>query len=403
MEASYNGLSELYQLVVAGIGIAYVLYFFKDLIMPFLVALFLFFLVREPMRFLRARVNAFLKFAKCCSFCTPLNDEDEDEDDRYCDGSEIPLLFSDDKDSKKKKKPCCDCGHITSFCVIMMLIFLCVFLTGFVMVNSIQTLQSGKPSKIETYSIQLKKQEKKFLDHLEHSAGLKGNAALDKVRNYDFMSPLLSSMITIIPSLVSSILFVLLILAFLLGFISAKRKESGDFEKQVMAYIVVKTQVSALAGLAVWVCFASLNVPLAATWGLLTFILNYIPNFGAMIAILVPAPILLLDPTLSTYQTVLGFLLPGIVHGVVGNLVEPFCFYNHDDLQLHPITSLLCVVVWIMLWGIGGGILAVPLTTMMRLFLNQFRSKHRLLGVFGDFIDAFQKPKKKKVEEGKAW
>lgn len=403
MESNYNGLSELYQLVVAGIGIAYVLYFFKDLIMPFLVALFLFFLVREPMRYLRSRVNEFLKFAKFCSCCTPEDDAD-DEDERFCDGSDIPLLFSHDDDhekKKKKKKACCDCGHITSFCIVMMLIFLCVFLFGLVMVNSIQILQSGKPSKIEVYSVQLKKQEKKFLDHLEYRTGLKGNAALEKFRNFDFMSPLLSGMITTIPSMVSSILFVLLILAFLLGFISAKRKESGEFEKQVMAYIVVKTQVSLLAGLCIWLCFVILNIPLAATWGLLTFILNYIPNFGAMIAIILPSPILLLEPSLTTTQTVLGFLLPAFVHGIVGNLVEPFCFYNHDDLQLHPITSLLCVIVWIMLWGIGGGILAVPLTTMMRLFLNQYRSKHRLLGVLGDFIDAFQKPRKSK--DDKAW
>lgn len=155
----------------------------------------------------------------------------------------------------------------------------------------------------------------------------------------------------------------------------------------------MKTKISALAGLFVFLIFLCLNVPLAATWGLLTFVLNFIPNFGAMIAALLPAPILLLDPSLSTAQTVLGFLLPCVVHLVVGNLVEPWCFYHNEDLQLHPLTSLLCVVVWMMIWGIPGGVLAVPLTTMMRLYFVEHKQEHRILGYLSDGLNAFQKPK----------
>jgi AI-2 transport protein TqsA len=135
---------------------------------------------------------------------------------------------------------------------------------------------------------------------------------------------------------------------------------------------------------------AVLQVPLAGMWGLLTFLLNYIPNFGFVVAVLIPMPFILLDPSMKSHQMVLSFVLPSMIHFIVGNLIEPWFFYKNKDIQLHPLTSLLCVIVWVMIWGVPGGILAVPLTTMIRAYLNMCRNLYPTLGIMADFIDAFE-------------
>jgi AI-2 transport protein TqsA len=57
-----------------------------------------------------------------------------------------------------------------------------------------------------------------------------------------------------------------------------------------------------------------------------TFLANFIPNVGAVIATLLPLPIVMLDPSLSGLSVVLAFVLPTTIHTVVGNIVEPIFF-----------------------------------------------------------------------------
>ena len=397
---AYDGLGELSKIIISAIGIGYMLFFFKDLIMPCLVALFLFYLVRGPAAIIRAQVNNFMRFLKCCNYCVPPkkrgSDSDDESDEDVDHGEQYTYLTDESKTKRAKKgKVCCDCGHVTAFCIMMVMLMFCVFAMGLVMFNSVQTLQIGNPSKLQIYSKQLLILEKQTINYVEKMSNLKGNPALEKFKTLDVLTSVAGQVLKFIPEFATSLMTVMIILAFFLACMKVKvtKPTAGGFEAQIISYISVKTKISALAGLFVFLIFLCLNVPLAATWGLLTFVLNFIPNFGAMIAALLPAPILLLDPSLSTAQTVLGFLLPCVVHLVVGNLVEPWCFYHNEDLQLHPLTSLLCVVVWIMIWGIPGGVLAVPLTTMMRLYFVEHKQEHRILGYLSDGLNAFQKPK----------
>ena len=95
---------------------------------------------------------------------------------------------------------------------------------------------------------------------------------------------------------------------------------------------------------------------LAFIFGTLTFILNFIPVFGSVIAVLIPIPVAFLqfqDPTLFA----LIILLPAIVHIIIGNIIEPKIF--GEAFGLHPITVILSLIFWGMIWGIIWGMIVM--------------------------------------------
>jgi AI-2 transport protein TqsA len=68
--------------------------------------------------------------------------------------------------------------------------------------------------------------------------------------------------------------------------------------------------------------------------------------------------------------TILVVAVPGAIHSILGNLVEPKLM--GEGLDLHPVTVLLALSFWGLLWGIAGMFLAVPITAAIRIVLIQF-------------------------------
>ncbi len=65
-------------------------------------------------------------------------------------------------------------------------------------------------------------------------------------------------------------------------------------------------------------------------------------------------------------------LIPGAIQMVIGNGIEPKLM--GEGLQLHPVTVLLALSFWTLLWGPIGAILAVPITAGIRIVLMRFES-----------------------------
>lgn len=411
MSAEYNGLNELYKIIICVIGFGYVLYFFRDLMIPYVIALFLLYLLRPLARIMKGSFEKCFRSIICCNRCVDHPEEEEDATEDYKtpgDGEDVeeghlsePLTKRGKKNKKlellnsKKSKKICDLAHILTFVLLMTLMIFVLIVIGIVVANTIQYLQAGKPSKIAQYASGLKAWENAFITWSEKVFKLQRNVALEKIHNWDFITPMVTYLVSFASTFVSSMLLMLIILAFMLATLSFDDyKKTSLFSKSqnsVVQYIIVKTLVSLGAAFLVYLIMAILNIPLAGMWGLITFLLNYIPNFGFVVAVLLPMPFILLDPMMKSHQMILGFILPSAVHFMIGNLVEPWFFYKNKDIQLHPLTSLICVIVWVMIWGVPGGILAVPLTTMIRAYLNMYRRLYPVLGIMADFIDAFER------------
>ena len=165
-------------------------------------------------------------------------------------------------------------------------------------------------------------------------------------------------------------LVVIMTLFLLVGSTGAKKSQTWEnINNQVKKYIFVKFITSAFTGIIAGSIYWFLGLDLAMIFGTLTFLLNFIPTFGSIVAILLPLPVGFLqfdDPAII----IMVIILPSIVHMIVGNMIEPKMFGQAFDL--HPVTIIVALISWGMLWGITGMLLAAPLTAIMRISFNNF-------------------------------
>ena len=145
--------------------------------------------------------------------------------------------------------------------------------------------------------------------------------------------------------------------------------EWNDIIRLVKRYIFTKFLTSAFTGVAAGIIYWILGLELAFIFGTLTFILNFIPVIGSVIAVLLPLPIAFLQYNDPTF-VLLIIILPTIIHQIIGNFVEPKIF--GESFGLHPITIILSLIFWGMIWGFVGVLLAAPLTAIIRVTFERF-------------------------------
>ena len=106
---------------------------------------------------------------------------------------------------------------------------------------------------------------------------------------------------------------VLIFMLFLLLGGKADRRPSGvlaEIETSVKSYIVSTIFLSAATGMLLGATLAVLGVEFAWVFGLLAFLLNFVPSIGAIIASLLPLPVILLSPDMSVTAKVLAIVMP---------------------------------------------------------------------------------------------
>ena len=149
----------------------------------------------------------------------------------------------------------------------------------------------------------------------------------------------------------------------------------NDIIGHIKKYIFTKFITSSITGMAAGLIYWFLGLELAFIFGSLTFILNFIPVVGSIIAVLLPIPIAILQFT-DLSAVLLIIFLPAIIHQIIGNVVEPKIF--GDAFGLHPITIILSLIFWGMIWGIIGVLLAAPLTAIIRVTFERFDSTKQI-------------------------
>ena len=172
--------------------------------------------------------------------------------------------------------------------------------------------------------------------------------------------------------LVSQVIIVLIFFLFLLLDSSKKNKDTAAIwkksEVKIKKYIVSKFFISALQGIVIGGVLTLFGVDMAMMFGFFAFVLNFIPSFGPIIAALLPLPVILVSPNISPAAGLFAFAVPAVILFSVGNFVEPKAI--GDVLHLRPVTILMALIFWGMLWGVTGMFLAVPLTAVLVLILD---------------------------------
>ena len=141
-----------------------------------------------------------------------------------------------------------------------------------------------------------------------------------------------------------------------------------QFASSVQKYIAIKTATSLATGVAAGTWVWILDVDYPVFWGLVAFLLNYIPNIGSIIAA-TPAVLMAIvqHGGAAGLATALGYL---VINLVVGSAIEPQ--FMGDGVGLSPLVVLMSLVFWGWMLGVAGALLSTPLTITVRIALESY-------------------------------
>ena len=140
------------------------------------------------------------------------------------------------------------------------------------------------------------------------------------------------------------------------------------FARSVQKYLAIKTLTSLATGVAITLWVWVLGVDYAIFWGLLGFLLNYIPNIGSFIAAI---PAVLMAAVQYGGGTALVVALGYVgINVVIGGLIEPQ--FMGDGVGLSPLVVFMSLVFWGFLLGPIGMLLSTPLTISVKLALEGY-------------------------------
>lgn len=139
---------------------------------------------------------------------------------------------------------------------------------------------------------------------------------------------------------------------------------------EVQSYLGIKTVISLATGLLLGIWSWAMGLDFPVLLGLVAFVLNYVPTVGSILAAL-PAVLL----SLILYGTVGHALIVSagyiVVNTVFGNIIEPNLMGRR--LGLSPLVVILSLLFWGWTWGPVGALLSVPLTMVLKIWLENTR------------------------------
>jgi len=156
-------------------------------------------------------------------------------------------------------------------------------------------------------------------------------------------------------------------------------KNISCIEKNVRHYLVIKTIVSLLTGILIWIWLSIVGVEYAALWGLIAFLMNYVPNIGSIIA---AVPAILFSwiqlGFIPMIWVAVGYL---VVNLSVGYFIEPRAMGR--GMGLSTLVVFLSLIIWGYILGIVGMFLSVPLTMTLKIILEHNDSTKHLAAMLG--------------------
>ncbi|NIZ40512.1 AI-2E family transporter [Entomospira entomophila] len=154
-----------------------------------------------------------------------------------------------------------------------------------------------------------------------------------------------------------------------------------EISTQIGRYLYVKTLVSAMTGIAIFALSSLVGLNFAIMWGLLGFLLNYIPVVGSAVVVvgsMLAAILQFYNAPLPLLTTLIG--MP-VIQVIFGNILDPRM--QGKSLDLSPSLVLISLAVWGAIWGIPGMFLSVPATVLIKITLNKFESTRGLAALMG--------------------
>lgn len=258
---------------------------------------------------------------------------------------------------------------------VVAILFL-LFMLVMAAISSGKDISKRYPYYEKKISVTLKKAENAAIYHdipLPDASGL-----IERAKELPIgktIKDLLSSLV----DLVADFMLIVIFTCFLVFSGASYRGILQEMNEKISAYISIKTIISLLTGVAVFVACTLFGTDFALFWAILAFLLNFIPSVGSIIATI--PPILLAMIQFDSWTTVTSFSVTFVlIQLVIGQVLEPKLMGS--KLAVKPVAILLGLIFWGFLWGIPGMFLAAPLMALLRILSSYFnfsRNFERLL------------------------
>lgn len=159
----------------------------------------------------------------------------------------------------------------------------------------------------------------------------------------------------------------------------AKTKRNKDkankivahIDKRITAYVSSKAQLSLLSAISGYLVMLLIGVDFPLFWAILIFILNCIPSIGSFIATLFPTMLALVQFD-TPIPAALLFVGLSVIHFVIANVLEPKMMEKF--LNLSPLALLISLLIWGSIWGVAGLLLSVPITVVIMIIMAEFKA-----------------------------
>jgi AI-2 transport protein TqsA len=134
---------------------------------------------------------------------------------------------------------------------------------------------------------------------------------------------------------------------------------SGRIAEKIRKYMLIRTLASIVTGFAVFLFTLAIGLDLAVAWGVISFVLNYIPYVGPLVAVILP--VIFATAQFESWQMaaiIFGSLY--VIQFVIGSYLEPMLTGN--ALAISPFVMLVAFLIWDFLWGMPGAFIGLPVT-----------------------------------------
>ena len=132
---------------------------------------------------------------------------------------------------------------------------------------------------------------------------------------------------------------------------------------QIHRYLLVQVLTSVLVGLATGLAFAAVGLEHAVVWGVVAFVLNFIPYLGS-IAIAVGAALVAFVQFGTANMALSVAAIALAIHTVSGNLLTPWLTSRAG--HLNAVTVFVGVLAFGWLWGVWGLLLGAPILSVVK-------------------------------------
>jgi predicted PurR-regulated permease PerM len=151
-----------------------------------------------------------------------------------------------------------------------------------------------------------------------------------------------------------------------------------NVEQGISRYLLTITVINIGLGAATALVMWFMGIPNPVLWGALATTANYVPHVGAFLCMLVLFVVgAVTHESLAAGAGVAGAFL--VLTSLESYFITPLVLSR--SLQLSPIAVILAILFWGWLWGIGGGLMAVPLLTIAKIVCDQFSWLHPVANV----------------------